>query len=491
MSDISILNILGGANASMEAGDTMSLKGQANVDIEALDPELVAKLPEALKENLATKKDLPTFEAMLLGEEEASAENLLGSSEQTLQKTQVPKLQIKTPVETEAETVPVSTKGQSEEIVISEAPRKNTDLLSALTKGAVSAKGIQKVQEVQASEVGALEVESLPVEQAAVEESGNVQIPTKFSTTKKVNTNPNLKLVSGEDFVSTKNLSVKEGAPEMMVSEESGDFVARQAELLTSRARAAQSASNPFMAQNTQLRGGLALSGAMFREALAADSSESEEATFAEKNSETRISGIEMKDMQAIDPALGLSARDQVSNTASAEKPVLNLSHIDARKTGDLIGEISNYIDRSRLESKGEIDVWVHHKDLGTFQVQAGKSTVPGQDNVNLKIETFSKEGQNFFNQNAPELVKHLQDSGVKVSDFQIKASSTFGSIAQSSESSNSQMGRDSNQQSNSGQSQSQSFAGQNQRQGSESGGDRRKQMWQHYQETYRQRFAS
>lgn len=497
MSDISILNILSGTNASMEAGEAVSAKGQANVDIEALDPELVAQLSSGLKENLLSKKDLPTFESMLMGEEVLTEEkNLTGE---------------KLPVTPEAsvEIAPksnlVSLVGKEESSeqkpLDSQMSRGNPELLSVLAKGQTAkitpmdeaAVAIEMSRPVEVSEMGETAPE-LPAE-VMVKEEISTSPDSKLAHLSGKKINSNLKLVSGEDFISTKN--AHKTAPESEValkapiSEESGELLRTQAELMSTRASSAKVLTNPFMAQNTQLRGSLALSGAMFREALAADSSEGEVAITDEKKDESKITSIPMKDIQGIDPALGLSTRDQVSQTASTDKPVLNLSHIDARKTGDLISEISNYIDRSRLESKGEIDVWVHHKDLGTFQVQAGKSAGTGQNNVDLKIETFSKEGQNFFNQNAPELVKHLQDSGVKVSDFQIKTSA-LNTLAQSSESSNSQMGRDGNQQSQSNnQSHSGQFAGQNQRQGSESGGDRRRQMWQHYQETYRQRFAS
>lgn len=493
MSDNSILNILGGANASMmEAGESLSAKGQANVEIESLDPELVAKLPEALKESLTTKKDLPTFESMLLGEEdeasvEAPVQNLIATKS------------------VKGEEVVSASKPNIDVAPKTEAKSLNQDLVNALSKNNVKAD-----QEVVANAkpvvkaTGVSEVlNEVAVTDGELSETGEevasekIPFTTTSITTKK--TNPNLKLVSGDDFISTKNagknttkMSVEgEIAPEVKTGEQALEVVAREADQLATKSRATQMTNNPFMAQSAQLRGGLALNGAMFREALAADSSEGEEGGVDEKKADAKITGVEMKDLQVMDPALGLSSREQVNNAAPADKPVLNLSHIDARKTGDLIGEISNYIDRSRLESKGEIDVWVHHKDLGTFQVQAGKSTALGKDSVDLKIETFSKEGQNFFNQNAPELVKHLQDSGVKVSDFQIKTSSALHTLAQSSESSNSSMGREGNQHSNNGQSGSQQFAGQNQRQGSEQSGDRRRQMWQHYQETYRQRFAS
>ncbi len=489
MSDISILNILNGANASMEAGEALSAKGQANVEIEALDPELLAQLPSELKESLISKKDLPDFESMLMGEEVApEPKALTGEKLQASMSTASPEVATLAAPKGEAKELAVESSKNSKNSKITEA---NPELLSALNKGKVE-KAAVATQMSGTQEMGELtETTELPAKIVSQEELSAPQNP---KLTKKANSN--LKLISGEDFISTKNVSKiapqGEVAPEAPVSEESVELIRNQAELMSGRARSAQANANPFMAQNAQLRGGLALNGAMFREALAVDSSEKEDALLKdEKKADVKITGVETKSLQSMDPALSLSARDRVSQSAAADKPVLNLSHIDARKTGDLISEISNYIDRSRLESKGEIDVWVHHKDLGTFQVQAGKSGVAGQNNVELKIETFSKEGQSFFNQNAPELVKHLQDAGVKVSDFQIKTTA-LNTIAQSSDSSNSGMGRDSNQQSQSqNQSQSGQFAGQNQRQGSESGGDRRRQMWQHYQETYRQRFAS
>lgn len=472
MSDISLLSILSGAQGTGLEGASAPVKGeQAKVSLAEIDPELLKSLSPELKKTLenselaleGSTQELPDFESLLNAEtkDEAKAKEVL-------------------------EILSNTKNGTAKQIV----PEQTL----------VSAQGAK----VKASS-GVVNTETMatdtPVENSVVK--SNLKIPMMGEATpaleqgKTIANRPQLKLISGEEFVDQKNIGTKgselksEFKSDLAINQKAESELSElQVKELATRQEAIKTAApkqahNPFLAQSMQSKGALALTGAMFRDAMTYGEQKSE------KEVKSKIAGIDSVNAEqlVLDQSMAPSAKAPVNESQAAAKPVLDMSHIDAKKAGDLINEITNYIDRSRLESKGEIDVWVHHKDLGTFQVQASKGTGMGSHPVDLKIETFTQEGQQFFNQNAPELVKHLQDAGVKVSDFQLKTS-LQSSLSQTEGQSLSQGQKDSGQ-NNQGQQQS-GHMSQNSHDGrGEAGSDRRKQMWQHYQETYRQRFAS
>lgn len=459
MSDISLLSILSGAQGTGLEGASAPVKGeQAKVSLAEIDPELLKSLSPELKKSLENSEleladnaqELPDFESLLSAEKETKGEAQTKENLEALLNPKTGATKIST-----SEQSPVDVKGQSKIKSLNTA----TDTVTLETSTN------------QATTEAALSVEQ--GKQAA--------------------SKPQLKLISGEEFVEQKNVSAKgsELKNEMAIKQKAESELSElQVKELATKQEAIKTAApkqahNPFLAQSMQAKGALALTGAMFRDAVAAGEQKSE------KEVKSKIAGIDSisSEQMVMDQTMGASAKAPVNESQAAAKPVLDMSHIDAKKAGDLINEITNYIDRSRLESKGEIDVWVHHKDLGTFQVQASKGSGMGANPVDLRIETFTQEGQQFFNQNAPELVKHLQDAGVKVSDFQLKTS-LQSSLSQTEGQNLSQGQKDSGQNSHSQQQPGQMSQNSHDGRG-EAGSDRRKQMWQHYQETYRQRFAS
>ena len=97
---------------------------------------------------------------------------------------------------------------------------------------------------------------------------------------------------------------------------------------------------------------------------------------------------------------------------------VLDLSQTKASNPEQLIQKISNYIEQSYVQNKGEIDVTVHHNELGQFNVKAQKAGLGQQ--VDLEISTATQQGKIFFAENEPELIKTLTQSGVKLSNLKI-----------------------------------------------------------------------
>jgi hypothetical protein len=157
---------------------------------------------------------------------------------------------------------------------------------------------------------------------------------------------------------------------------------------------------------------------------------------------------------------------------------VVDLSNIQASNKSELIQKITNYIEMSKLENSENLDVLVKHDELGNFRVNARKAG-PGNQ-IDLQIQAATKEGQIFFAENEVEIIKNLDKSGVKLSQFKLVTANTKSEMMSFSSDSK-----------NSGSSFGESLNGQNQPSNMFGRGDsseqrdsqRRKQLWEQYKE--------
>jgi len=90
-----------------------------------------------------------------------------------------------------------------------------------------------------------------------------------------------------------------------------------------------------------------------------------------------------------------------------------------------------NHLQENKIGSSDKLGVSVQHDELGDFKIEAQKNHVTNQ--IDLKIVTNNNSGKDFFAKNEVQLVKHLVDSGVKVSDFSIVGNENVLSSSQSS----------------------------------------------------------
>jgi len=154
--------------------------------------------------------------------------------------------------------------------------------------------------------------------------------------------------------------------------------------------------------------------------------------------------------------------------TAGSDVKVLDLSSV--KNPEQLLNEISNYIESSRIQSGKELEVVVKHNDLGQFKINAQK----GQgDMIDLKIIANSDEAHNFFNKNEVSLLKTLSTQGVKVAEFKLTAGESSSTSSNNNNSSDSQSSES-----------NQGFARDNNGDDmSRNGKQRRQQMWDQYRE--------
>jgi hypothetical protein len=99
----------------------------------------------------------------------------------------------------------------------------------------------------------------------------------------------------------------------------------------------------------------------------------------------------------------------------ASKNQVLDLSQISASNKTELINKISGYIEQSYISGQDSVEMVVRHEELGNFKVSATRTGVGQQ--IDLKINTMTEKGHQFFMENESELIKSLTRNGVK---FQI-----------------------------------------------------------------------
>ena len=167
----------------------------------------------------------------------------------------------------------------------------------------------------------------------------------------------------------------------------------------------------------------------------------------------------------------------KLAQTSTAVRPVVDLSSVNAENKVELINKITNYIEQSNISNAENVDVLVKHDELGTFQITAKKGV--GSEMVDLKINTLSENGRIFFVENEAELLKSLNQNGIKVADFKISSSKELLGMTD-------MKGQTSSERSFDGNSSNQGNQGQRSFGQSSSGNEdsqRRRNLWQQFSE--------
>jgi hypothetical protein len=176
--------------------------------------------------------------------------------------------------------------------------------------------------------------------------------------------------------------------------------------------------------------------------------------------------------------ALQLKASPVQENKIQPDVKVLDLSHIDAKNTNEIIKTISDYVEQNKVANKSSLDLVVKHETLGQFNIQVSKGQNQNLNQIDMQITTSSAEGHKFFVANEASLMKNLQQSGVNLSDLRIISSGKEATPFSQSESK--QFSSFQHEQ-NGDSKQFMSFESGDFREGSQ----KRKSLWDEYQERY------
>lgn len=153
----------------------------------------------------------------------------------------------------------------------------------------------------------------------------------------------------------------------------------------------------------------------------------------------------------------------------------LDLSKMDMSKPQQVIDKIVEYIDKAQFERTQKLDILVKHEKLGQFQMQVSKSGA-NSELIDLKIQAQGSELHNFFKEHELDLMKTLSKNGVRLGDFKLTQGPESSSFSQSS---------DSHKDSQSGQGQKFSQGQDQDKDQADRDSQRRKTLWQQYQERY------
>ncbi|MDD0852652.1 hypothetical protein HBN50_06065 [Halobacteriovorax sp. GB3] len=157
---------------------------------------------------------------------------------------------------------------------------------------------------------------------------------------------------------------------------------------------------------------------------------------------------------------------------ASVQNKVIDLTSMNPTDTEQMIQKISDYVVQSRVQNADRLDLTVKHDSLGQFNIQVNKQS--NSEFVDLQIKTATAEGNQFFAKNEVELLKHLSQKGVKIQDIKIAMNDAPQMASNTKESSDN---------SSFNQNQGDSRFQRQDQQSSDRGSERRRQLWQEYQE--------
>lgn len=108
--------------------------------------------------------------------------------------------------------------------------------------------------------------------------------------------------------------------------------------------------------------------------------------------------------------------------TNTSQNNVIDLSQLDSNNKTELMNKLVQEIEQGQLNRKGSLDFLVKHHELGNFKVSVSKVGIGQQ--VDLQILSQASQAHQFFSENEIELLKTLDRSGIKVSEFRLMMSS-------------------------------------------------------------------
>ena len=171
---------------------------------------------------------------------------------------------------------------------------------------------------------------------------------------------------------------------------------------------------------------------------------------------------------------------------AQVNQKVLDLGSLNTSNTNEIIKRISDYVEQNQVANKTNLDLTVKHDSLGEFKIQVTKMPNQllshSQNSIDMQITTSSKEGHDFFVKNEVSLMKNLSQAGINLSDLRIISSMSESTpFGQSDSKQSSSFG----QNADGSEKQFMSFESNNFTSDSRNGSERRKELWDEYQQRY------
>lgn len=108
-----------------------------------------------------------------------------------------------------------------------------------------------------------------------------------------------------------------------------------------------------------------------------------------------------------------------VNETQAAPK-VFDMSNIKTGNASEIINQITDYTMQAKTASEPTVNMRMKHDDLGLIDITVSKTGV-NHESIAVNIGTHSAEGKSFFQQNSKELLMHLTNAGLNISDVKVE----------------------------------------------------------------------
>ncbi|HXH31231.1 MAG TPA: hypothetical protein VNJ01_10500 [Bacteriovoracaceae bacterium] len=117
----------------------------------------------------------------------------------------------------------------------------------------------------------------------------------------------------------------------------------------------------------------------------------------------------------------------QVSDVQAAGK-VFDMSQVKSGNADQIMTQITDYMVQAKASKEPTVSMRMNHEDLGIIDITVQKAVAGvGQEAVSINIGAHSLEGKNFFQQNSKDLLSHMGQAGITVSDFKVETPSQTG----------------------------------------------------------------
>ncbi len=116
------------------------------------------------------------------------------------------------------------------------------------------------------------------------------------------------------------------------------------------------------------------------------------------------------------------------ASEAQAAPKVFDLGQLKGSGAETIMNQISDYLVQAKASKEPTVSLRVSHQDLGLIDITVNKMATSGApEALAISIGAHSVEGQTFFQQNSKDLLSHMSQAGISVSDLRLETPAQSG----------------------------------------------------------------
>jgi hypothetical protein len=105
----------------------------------------------------------------------------------------------------------------------------------------------------------------------------------------------------------------------------------------------------------------------------------------------------------------------------AAPTKTFDLSQIKTSNPDQILSQVTDYMVQAKAAKEPTVNLRMKHEDLGTIDITVQRAN---QEAISINIGAHSVDGKAFFQQNSKDLVSHLTNAGLTVADMKVETSS-------------------------------------------------------------------